>query len=49
MIHYLALTPEGAAALPGFPQLLAWRNRMEQRASVKATVPPSFNTLRPAA
>jgi glutathione S-transferase len=49
MFYYLGLTPEGAAALPGFPKLLAWRDRMEERASAKATVPPSFDTLRSAA
>ena len=49
MIHYLALTPEGAAVLPGFPRLLAWQERMNARASVKATLPPSFDSLRSAA
>lgn len=49
MIHYLALTPEGAAVLPGFPRLLAWQERMNARASVKATLSPSFDSLRSAA
>jgi glutathione S-transferase len=49
ILHYLAMTPEGKAALPAFPKLEAWRARMNERASVKATVPPSFELLRPAA
>lgn len=49
MMYYLALTPEGAAILPGFPRLLAWLERMNARASAKATLPPSFESLRSAA
>ena len=49
MFYYLAMTPEGAAVLPDFPKLLAWGGRMEQRTSARATVPPSFDSLRSAA
>lgn len=49
IVHYLAMTPEGADVLPNFPHLIAWRARLEPRASVKSTIPPSFDLLRPAA
>lgn len=48
-IHYLGLTKEGETALPHYPAIRAWQARMAERPSVQATVPPSFEELRPAA
>ena len=49
ILHYLGLTKDGQAALPDFPQLAVWQVRMAQRPSVRDTVPPPFEALRPAA
>jgi|AraplaMF_Col_mMF_1032025.scaffolds.fasta_scaffold00225_20 glutathione S-transferase len=49
ILHYLGLTQEGQAALPHYPAIQAWQARMAERSSVQATVPPSFEVLRPAA
>ena len=49
ILYYLGLTPEGKAALPTYPALAAWQDRMAARPSVQATVPPSFDVLRSAA
>ena len=49
ILHYLALTPEGKAVVPGYPALQHWQARMDARASARATVPPSFDLLRTAA
>jgi len=38
-VYYLAATPEGAAILNGTP-LRAWLDRVGERASLKATLPP---------
>lgn len=46
LLYYLAATPEGGAILRDTP-LLAWLERMNGRASMKATMPPE--TLRRAA
>jgi glutathione S-transferase len=48
ILHYLGLTREGQAALPAFPGIAAWQNRMAERPSVRATVPPPFEALRAA-
>jgi glutathione S-transferase len=48
-LYYLGLTAEGQAALPAYPALNAWQARMAERPSVRATVPPSFDSLRSAA
>jgi glutathione S-transferase len=49
ILYYLGLTQEGQAALRDFPAIMAWQARMAERPSVQATVPPSFEVLRPAA
>jgi glutathione S-transferase len=49
MIHYLGMTKEGQAILPRYRAIQAWQARMADRPSVQATIPPSFEVLRPAA
>jgi glutathione S-transferase len=49
VLYYLGLTKEGQSALPSYPAIQAWQARMAERPSVKATIPPSFEVLRPAA
>ena len=49
ILYYLGLTKEGQAALPAYPHLATWQARMAQRRSVRDTVPPPFEALRPAA
>jgi glutathione S-transferase len=39
VIHYFVATPEGKAMLPKFPKLAAWYAAMQERPSVKETVP----------
>jgi glutathione S-transferase len=39
VVHYLATTPEGKAMLPKVPKLAAWHAAMQQRPSVRETVP----------
>lgn len=48
ILYYLGLTQEGRAALPGFPAIAAWQDRMAERPSVRDTVPPPFEALRAA-
>ncbi|HVM83793.1 MAG TPA: glutathione S-transferase family protein [Candidatus Binatia bacterium] len=49
VVYYLGLTAEGKEVLPRYPALGAWAARMAERASVRDTVPPPFEALRPAA
>jgi glutathione S-transferase len=49
VLYYLGLTKEGQSALPSHPAIQAWQARMAERPSVQATIPPSFEVLRPAA
>lgn len=49
VLYYLSLTKEGQAILPRTPAIRAWQARMAERPSVQATIPPSFEVLRPAA
>ncbi|WP_395020107.1 glutathione S-transferase family protein [Dongia sp.] len=39
VIDYFVATPEGKAMLPKFPKLAAWHRAMQERPSVKETVP----------
>jgi glutathione S-transferase len=49
ILYYLGLTKEGQAVWPDYPHLAVWQARMAERPSVRETVPPPFEALRPAA
>ncbi|MES1152677.1 MAG: glutathione S-transferase domain-containing protein, partial [Dongia sp.] len=49
ILYYLGMTKEGQAVWPDFPHLAVWQARMGRRPSVRDTVPPPFEALRPAA
>jgi glutathione S-transferase len=49
ILYYLGLTKEGQAVWPDYPHLAVWQARMAERPSVRETVPPRFEALRPAA